>query len=180
MPRPAPTLGAAGCLLRLGRPESGAVHTSVCYKPRQGPGPEEWGPAYSSVAPAGEDLVSLLFTPKMVWVEAPFIRVGSAPERADLGQEGLPSCLNYETLPEEVDEKQSVQGRRFLRLTKGGHFFWCMRIDIGSTSQDPGTQLRGRELAWLTDDLAPFSVLTSNIKMYLQVLLKTRLRLLRG
>lgn len=47
------------------------------------------------VAPAGGDLVSLLFTPKMVWVEAPFIRVGSAPERVGLGHEGLPSCLNY-------------------------------------------------------------------------------------
>lgn len=60
---------------------------------------------WCGVAPTGEDLASLRFTPKMVWVEALFIRVGSASERVDLGHEGLPRCLNYDTLPEEVDEK---------------------------------------------------------------------------
>ena len=39
----------------------------------------------------------------MVWVEAPFIRISSASERVDLGHEGLPSYLNYDALPEEVD-----------------------------------------------------------------------------
>lgn len=102
---PAPMLGVAGCLLRLGRPESGAVCFGICYKPVQDPGPEDWSPAHSGVAPAGEDLVSLLFTPKMVWVEAPFIRVGSATERVDLGHEGLPNCLDCDILLEEVDEK---------------------------------------------------------------------------
>lgn len=77
----------------------------ICYKPMQDPGREACSPAHSGVAPAGEDLVSLLFTPKTVWVEAQFIRVGSAPERVDLGHEGLPNCLDCDILPEEVDEK---------------------------------------------------------------------------
>lgn len=63
------------------------------------------------MAPARESLVSLLFTPKMVWVEAPFIRISSASERVDLGHEGLPSYLNYDALPEEVDEKPPPYGQ---------------------------------------------------------------------
>jgi hypothetical protein len=47
----------------------------------------------------------------MVWVEAPFIRISSASERVDLGHEGLPSYLNYDALPEEVDEKPPPHGQ---------------------------------------------------------------------
>lgn len=43
----------------------------------------------------------------MVWAEAPLIRAGSVPERVGLVRhhEGLPRCLNYDTLPKEVEEK---------------------------------------------------------------------------
>lgn len=61
--------------------------------------------AQAGTSGAQPTTVWLLFTPKMVWVEAPFIKIGSAPERVDLGHEGLPSCLNSDTLPEERDEK---------------------------------------------------------------------------